>query len=382
MSGFSAIASRLVSRFRLRNAMSLQDAANILGVPINADDDTIVKAYRKKFIENRSLHTDTGGSSEELVKLNVAKDTLLGKLRPDWGTPSYNKPPSSSPPPRREPPPPKKEVDVPQPEGESFKSAISKASSAQWFILTVGRTYQKATPDYTIYEKQFVLVGENGSHYLVMLLTRVRNASNTSRKTSWTSVLTSFPKDSKKFLKIAPKVVKELVDSTGNGYFNPQFKFHVLSDHSPSEEMFDIGDRGRLSLKDALLGSGLIQESENSELVGRKLQVEIKPKFNKERFLKLKSEGKHQNAYQAFDWTLFLNGKVRELTPDEVERLAQKHLLASLYNYDYAKENKVNLTRLRGGRLKYDAKSAIKVLADSLNSSVEKDLLEKLHETL
>lgn len=52
---------------------------DILGVPEGASDDDIKKAYKKKA---RELHPDMGGSTEDMQRLNQARDTLLGGGEP------------------------------------------------------------------------------------------------------------------------------------------------------------------------------------------------------------------------------------------------------------------------------------------------------------
>lgn len=54
--------------------MSKQEAADILGVPLDADHKTIITAHKRLM---QRLHPDRGGSNYLAVKINQAKDKLL-----------------------------------------------------------------------------------------------------------------------------------------------------------------------------------------------------------------------------------------------------------------------------------------------------------------
>lgn len=55
-------------------AGSLEEAASILGVELNADEATIRNAYRRLIIQ---LHPDRGGNEYLAAKINSARDTML-----------------------------------------------------------------------------------------------------------------------------------------------------------------------------------------------------------------------------------------------------------------------------------------------------------------
>lgn len=57
-----------------KTGMSLQEAANLLGVPTQATVTQIKSAYRKLMLKH---HPDKGGSAEYAAKLNVAKDMMM-----------------------------------------------------------------------------------------------------------------------------------------------------------------------------------------------------------------------------------------------------------------------------------------------------------------
>lgn len=363
--------------------MSLSEAARLLGVSVSASPEEVNSAYRKKFIENRRLNPDLPGSDAETAKsLNIAKDTLLGVLRPDRGTPQRPSPPP--PPPKPEPKP--EPEDFPVPEGVSYAEAISVAG-VQWYIGTYAgmKTEYSRTPSdrsYAINKSSRILVGKNSSHYVIMKLTYVYHSGWTfskeyANKGRWVSIVSPFPLNGDKFLKVAPKVIKEMMDS-------PQKpRYLVLENPHPTEaEVSRNLTKGRLTLKDALLGSGLITEAEDKELDNRKIQVELEPVFDRERYNATPKEKRIGNLYAFYNWYLYFNGrKVKTLDRNELDRLDKKHLFASIYDYNYDK-GKVNLTRLRGGRLKYDAKTTLKYVAEALDAGPEKETLEKLSESM
>lgn len=375
-------ARRVAARFQNRFAMSLSDAATLLGVSVSASPEEVNKAYRKKFIENRSIHPDSGGDATVARDLNIAKDTLLGLLRPDRGTPQRPSPPP--PPVERDPEP---DFDYPIPEGVSYAEAISKGGF-QWYLgAYAGFTTDyarvdpdKATTTYAIVQSSKILLGKNSSHYAILKITRVihkRNVLSNDPKAqaSWRALITTFP-NQEKFLKVAPKVIKELAGHTR------QMKYYVFENHRPTEDALDKVSKGRLTLKDALLGSGLVSVSEDKALDNRKIQVELEPVFSDERYKNRTPDQRPVKTEFQYDWHLYFNGrKVKTLDQGEVERLSKKHVLLSLYDYDYDRGKK-NLTRLKGGRFKYDAKTALKLLAEALNPGPEKETLEKLSESM
>lgn len=58
--------------------MSVFDAANLLGVPVDASEKEIKSAYRKLMLKH---HPDKGGAAEHATKLNIARDIMIEHAR-------------------------------------------------------------------------------------------------------------------------------------------------------------------------------------------------------------------------------------------------------------------------------------------------------------
>jgi curved DNA-binding protein CbpA len=57
--------------------MSVQEAASLLGVGVDATPLQIKGAYRKLMLKH---HPDKGGSAEYAAKLNMARDVLMARF--------------------------------------------------------------------------------------------------------------------------------------------------------------------------------------------------------------------------------------------------------------------------------------------------------------
>lgn len=59
-----------------RNGMTAEEAARLLGLPENADASQIAEAHKRLIAK---VHPDAGGSAELAARVNLARDTLLGR---------------------------------------------------------------------------------------------------------------------------------------------------------------------------------------------------------------------------------------------------------------------------------------------------------------
>ncbi len=64
------------SSVRPRPQMSVQEAAKLLGVAEDAAPEAINEAHKRLIAK---VHPDAGGSAELAARVNLARDTLLGK---------------------------------------------------------------------------------------------------------------------------------------------------------------------------------------------------------------------------------------------------------------------------------------------------------------
>ncbi len=69
-----ALRGVLTARPRRTLAMSVDEAAGLLGVSAFADEAEIKAAHRRAI---KAAHPDTGGSVSDAARINLARDTLL-----------------------------------------------------------------------------------------------------------------------------------------------------------------------------------------------------------------------------------------------------------------------------------------------------------------
>ena len=113
-------------------AMSKADAANILGIPVTSPLDVIKKAYLTKVVQN---HPDRGGTTEGMVRINVAFEIMTGKRKEDRYDYSVNvntptpaqpsAPPAPKPVPKPKPAPPPRPKPAPAPKPSAKRAPRS-----------------------------------------------------------------------------------------------------------------------------------------------------------------------------------------------------------------------------------------------------------------
>lgn len=369
-------ARRVVSRF-IRQAMSYAEALDTLGFDraSHPSDSDINRAYRQKYIDNRRLHPDTGGDPTEAVKLNVAKDILSGKMKPDREAPGYRPPPrpTQNRPQDREDRYQQEKArsewadknSPPKEDGESFRSAVG---GVDWKVCaSVGN----GTSDYKVVnspvgpmsyrssKKSWLLIGKAQGRYVVQTITKSENRwsiyhSVDNSQRSWSSHPLYLP-ETVDLLKVTPKIIKEM-GSKG------RVKYAVVSG-GIDEGMFDRLSF-TLALKDAVLGSGLV-EATSTSMRGRIPQIELIPVRNIEKARSIPRTERGPGGAYAYDWYLSINGNKHELSREDVESLGRHHILMSIFNYDFTKGGR-NISRLRGGFMKLDSVSALQQMAKAL----------------
>lgn len=391
-------ARQVTSRFVW--AMSRDDAARTLGLdprkfPTDAD---VVERYRAKIKDVMRSSPNAAQTQEEFKDLNIAKDTLLGQFdrkrpgdgpnapetraqRPDFKQDDFRQDDwqDDSRRTKKEP-----EEPAPIPEGEPFTAALQGLGNVDWKILSNGywgydvvvETEGPPRKVYFAYTADFILIGRTHSHYVFAKLSKKTNSRHGSREHTnevarWQTLKIERPTTTD-LLKLAPKVIAGLREKA-----HGRAKFSVL-EGTLTETMLDYS-RKTLSLADAIIGSGILgDDSPVGGIKGRKVQIELEPIYNRDKHKVLK-DNKSREWHLGYDWYLYINGKKSELNEREVEGLEKHYILSAVFSYNY-ENGKKNLTRLRGGTMKFSPKDALEQLVKALDPGPSRDAVAKAAE--
>lgn len=386
-------AERVASRYFERkyaldlNRMTVPEAKKILGLPAGAvTKEELNKAYRSKAIEN---HPDRGGDHMKMVEINVAKDKVLKDLESGgsggkWAPPSWD----GAGPYKRDPRPPKWQDDPETKivEGQPFAQAWSSSGAppnTEWKFVSNPVYYwgpKSFYPSHAIW----VLYGTTETKHVFLAFKR-RAESNGVIPTDEHGPKTHFNEDwqsssvelpiGQPALKVIPKYIKSLATSWADGASPSKFptKFTAWPGGHPTETILNkIHHRGGVTLKDILLGTGVVQEG--SPGVGdRKTQVEVITRYNQEKS-KANREALHAkkiphfSVIHQYDFFVRVNGKEQILAQDTLEKM-EKKFIPWVIGWDKIDDNRVfNLTKKRGGFLKMDAATSILALVECLTS--------------
>ena len=389
-----AAAERVAERYfesryaRILLAMSMAEAKEILGFPpgTSPSPSEVTRAYKTKAFQN---HPDRGGDPSKMVEINVAKDILMGERAPTR-TPPRRGPSSPGAPPggrtprdKYKPPPPPPPVD-----GKSFQQVLSSMPSGVDWKFASDYAFASDTaeyPDelkdeespfkrYSRYFYGWVVYGQTEqNHVFAGIRVKMHGSAVSGFKNEpleeggWEGFYTSAPRKLN-LIRLAPKMIRGIIEGLpdmGDVGVKPK-KFQVLNG---PPTMGTFKQRGGLSLKDAIIGSGAMPQGA-SGLKGRKKVVTVEPVYSRAKFQALKEElGRVTGTdyHRAFIWNVEVNGKGRSLDDKEVEKLNKSGFLWAVFKYDYDKGKK-NLSRLRGGKwLGADAATALKLLYDALH---------------
>lgn len=353
--------------------MSRPRALTILGFPPNSipSEEEINKAWKHKSLEK---HPDRGGTHEQMVEVNVARDYLTGKgRRVDW---------RPEPAPKPKPPEPKPVVDTIK--GAPFHEGLQGVPEAEWLFISKpewvsysGSTHPGQSAD------AWVVFGKTPWHIVVVgIKHRKENFyydpakdGRVNIESDWDSRVTTIPIQ-KDLIKEAPAAVKKVMTSFKDGASPrkvPQ-KYVAWSGGTMSEKAVDSVKfgAGGASLKDMLLSTGLVSE-EHKGLQGRKTNVEITPKYNREKEKQLRQERmplkKPVYAWEAFDYYVSVNGKPGEKLADEtLPVLDKKGFFMVVFNWQPNDGVPKNLTKMRGGRFGLNAAQVLKLLSESMTN--------------
>lgn len=354
-----SLEQRLASQFfaeryaALIVSMSLQDAKATLGFPPTANPtaEEINKAYKRKAIEN---HPDRGGDAAKMVEVNVAKDILDGKQRPDGGR--RQAPPSGNRPTYEDYVKKKQEADAKKVyKGDSFVVAKAQAPhNVTWkfhsdYFLGRPSDYTKSE-DPLAYVLMWVCYGQTDSKHVFMLVEHaLPNRFAAVQLDSWSmeKVLT-FPL-TQDLEKLAPKVVKSIASDgkLSAGFTKAPSKYYAMTELT-EVEMNRRG--GGVGLKDILLGTGLASGAASD----RNVVVELAGTLNR---AKVKENPKlmTMDGWKWYDFTLYVNGKPYPLSQATINNLGSHGTSGNLFwmsvysgsvNYDYSRRRVI--TKMRG----------------------------------
>ncbi len=341
----------------LRVSMSLQEAYKTIGVSPGATPDEIKAAYRLK---SKTIHPDQGGTTEQMVALNVAKEILDGKRRPDGGGGGYSSPSrpysdhyEDTRKEREEAA--KKERERQEKLSVTFDQAKSDApSGVDWKFrsteMYVGQSSAYVKAKVPSYITSWVLYGQTADKHVFMLVENAQAAYERSDGYKEWSMgpVKAFPL-SMDLTKLAPKVIKELpgLGKLADGKPKAVTKFVNISGLSQPEFR---NTRAGVALKDILIGLNLVS---TDKLPARKTVIELEGRLNKERYNNRMRGGMNIDTWKYHDFTLFVNGKgypLAESTMENLSKLGSGSLfwmaVYSPVQYDFSRRRV--LTRLKG----------------------------------
>lgn len=322
---------------RLFLAMSLDDAKEKLGLPRGSKptEDEVNRAYRTKIIQNKGLHPDIGGGDDtEIVELNVAKDTLLGKYEEDGG---YDRGPGAT-------PPGGVVYTKPPPEIITFDEAKTKAGippGVTWMFVTDSVSSGYSSDEFLRRTTGYVFYGQTDQKHVFV------SAENFQKDTyfiggegavdTWTLREFSYPKKEGETLQPAwlyGNVVKafkmfKLLEKKFNS------KVQALPDGWHLQERIPHGKT--VSIKHWLVNQGLVSGDDPS-VVNRKNVVEIT--------FRNRGLGEDEKAW----FILTINGKEYELSPSDSKKFLtpSKHrgVATAIFGTYFYDESRKVLTRL------------------------------------
>jgi len=317
---------------RLRIAMSVPEAKDALGFK-PSDDPTpeeIAKAYKNLAFKH---HPDRGGDPSKMVELNVAKDVLEGKQRPQQTSgPSTYQPQTYT----------TQRPDPPKPEHVSFEEAMRSSgvpTGVEWKFKTqagYGRVSNGSESGQVIYgrtrnEHVFVAVyhySDRGNMFRPLDIDKYEMAV---KKAPLTQALSS----------VAPKIIRQLWSTFGSSVRKYNAKVELLKDGWKLTDLQKFSHGGRvISFKDAMQQMG---ESVPEKWKGK---INITLELGDE----VKSIGKYGHPQRP---TLVVNGKEYVLGDRATEMADKINLYGLIWGkaYYYRGSRKV-LTKMRGANKK------------------------------
>jgi hypothetical protein len=313
--------NRILRTARLFIAMSVDEAASILGVSSSATPEEIQKAYKAKVFEN---HPDRGGDPEKMVAVNVAKDVLDGKRSPSYAPSDsgygYNAPKQPKPDPVR----------------VSFEEAMGEANvptGVDWKL--VGAPAYGGYGDTSI--SGCVVYGQKGTQHIFVSLyhKQSKNAFTGEDLDTWTASVVDEPL-SKPADKLVPAIFKRLYsefEGTKKGFSGKV----ALANDLPKITEAIMWFKGRdMAIQDAIDQLG----GATAPAAGKKLSV----------VMQLVSTGTGYPQEEGI--TIIINGREYPLEKRAADYVIKKtSILRTIFGaYFYFDSSKKDLTRAKKGK--------------------------------
>lgn len=329
-----------------RIAMTVEEAKSLLGFSRYAEpsEADVTKAYRVKAFE---AHPDRGGSLDDMVNLNVARDVLTGKQRPTFERSQPSQPPRQ---------PTQTRYEKPKAKEVSFSEAKGKAgipADVEWlFVTDTQRGIGYSSDEYNRSDTCRVAYGRTATkHVFVAMRHFVYEqyfVGASAPQDIWTVRSFEYPLEGAEATQPAwlyGNVVKamKLVD------FDGKFNSKVLDAQGWKLDDDKMPRGTGLSIKHWLVESGQVAGDAPS-VAGRKNVIEItyqqsddaKPDHYKV------DRGGYAHDYEAV--AIVCNGKAEYLNERDLIKFIKAGLVRRIFgDYVYGGEKK-NLTRMRDGK--------------------------------
>lgn len=328
-------------------SMSLDEAKGLLGFrpDDNPSESEITRAYRAKAFE---AHPDRGGSEDQMVQINVARDVLTGRQRPTYDRGTTTPPPPSSSVRTRYEKPAEKKV--------TFREAVSRAgvpSGVEWqFVTDVQRGTGYSSDEFLRSDSCRVAYGKTDTKHVFVafrhFVYRQMFIGAGADEDIWTVRCHEYPIKAEEGTQPAwlyGNVVRALSSVEFDGKFNSK----VLDARGWKLDDDKLPRGTGLSIKHWLVESGAVA-GDDPKVVNRKNVVEIvygKAYDATPNHYKI-DRGGYANDYESV--AIVCNGKTEFLNERDLTRFIKAGLVRKIFgDYPWGGQKK-SLTRLRDGK--------------------------------
>ncbi len=346
--------------------MSLQEAADLLGVSTSATPSQVKDAYREKA---RESHPDRGGDLETMKKVNLAYEILTDKT-----TPSYDRSDVSDvyrPSTETKWAPPVEDVVT----FRDAKSAANLPSGVEWLFGTTSQTQGYSSSEFQNETLSYVAFGMTDTKLVFALaVRRIQKESfvgGMKNSDKWQITSYDYPKGSPDAL------ASTIVSRTQTILHQNGVKFNgkvldIRGKEFTERAFSSLGSRS-VAIKDWIANSGLVA-NDDATLSNRKVSVEYlyekslseKPGFSKPL----------PNAMYDFErHTIIVNGREYILSHEDAKKVALtrfggKTLIKAIFgDYTYDQSKKV-VTRMAKAKVLLEWMSKLPSLPEEVQASI------------